>query len=516
MNKVFSQLWDQLRLKKPRLSDFLEEIHIQHIRGIGNLQVRLEFPVTVLAGPNGSGKSTILFAAACAYEVPGAGKRAFVPSALFPSLRTTAVSDLGDREAPSSFSYYYTHKGRRQAMRWSRGKTWNKSFMGQQGGRQPERILYMRTLANLTSPGEIRSFLQIATTTYETSEVTSDLIAFAQRIVPNRYRSVKLLEKGEKNLLFVDRADIQAQYSEFHMSAGERAILRISKDISSLQHALVLIDEIEAGLHPYTQQQLMLELQRLALRNNLQIIVTTHSPVVIDTVPPEARIFLERTADNVQIQPAYRGIIQKAFYGQSLEKLSILCEDDMAEAFLYGIMDVLNPRLRLVHDDLVIGGDTGKDMFAQHIEAIGKFNLLDGFVFVLDGDARGLENNLKLAAEKYGKTLQPLFLPGSVPEQWAWQVLRQYAGDYASELGLDMGDMEELMAQFDRLYDNATDKPTNIIKNKFYSFCERIRRSETELMRRVAAIEAQRRHPELVAFVEDFEMQLRNWQARMG
>ena len=35
------------------------------------------------------------------------------------------------------------------------------------------------------------------------------------------------------------------------MSSGERTILRISKDISQLENALVLIDEVETGLHPH-------------------------------------------------------------------------------------------------------------------------------------------------------------------------------------------------------------------------------------------------------------------------
>jgi predicted ATP-binding protein involved in virulence len=36
----------------------------------------------------------------------------------------------------------------------------------------------------------------------------------------------------------------------------------------------------------------MLELQRLALRYELQIVVTTHSPEVINTVPRKAESFL--------------------------------------------------------------------------------------------------------------------------------------------------------------------------------------------------------------------------------
>ena len=121
------------------------------------------------------------------------------------------------------------------------------------------------------------------------------------------------------------------------MSAGERALLRISKDISRLKNALILIDEIEAGLHPYTQQQVMLELQRLALRNDLQIIVTSHSPVVLESVPPEGRVFLERTETGVVVQPPYRDIFQRALYGRPQDRLSVLCEDAVGEALILGV-----------------------------------------------------------------------------------------------------------------------------------------------------------------------------------
>ena len=54
-----------------------------------------------------------------------------------------------------------------------------------------------------------------------------------------------------------------------------------------MRNALILIHVVEAGLHPYTQQQWMVELQRLALRprNKLQITVISHSPVILESVP---------------------------------------------------------------------------------------------------------------------------------------------------------------------------------------------------------------------------------------
>lgn len=516
LQKNLHQIWDQLRAKKGSLTDFLENVTIKNFRGITDLSVNFDFPVTVIAGANASGKTTVLFASACAYRIPGVKDRDnFTPVKLFPNLSLRKDPGFSDKQGNVEFEFYYIHQRRRTSMRWARGASWSKSFMGQHGGAQPQRMVYLRTLANLTSPSEVRSVLQIAQKEYQIHPITSDLISFAQRVLPHRYDELVEVQAKNTNLLFAKRSDGgNSQYSEFHMSAGERALLRISKEISQLKNALILIDEVEAGLHPYTQQQFMLELQRLALRNDLQIVVTTNSPVMLECVPVEGRIFLERTEDNVWVKPAYRDIIQKAFYGQSIEKLSLLCEDDIAEYFLLGVLDVLNPKLGLIHNDMVVGRDTGKEQFAQHIEAIGKFQQLENFLFVLDGDAKNLEADLMAAARRFGGDVQPLFLPGRVPEEWAWKILRDYHQDYAPVLGMQPSDFLKQMDATDQIFDNAADKPTAIIKNKYFSFCETIKTAHLELMRKIAKRESERQTGAIKVFMDDLESQIRRWQAR--
>ena len=513
--KNFSQVWDQLRAKKSSLTDFLENITIRHFRGIADLSVNIDFPVTVLAGANATGKTTVLLGCACAYQIPQS-KQSFSPATLFPNLNLKKHPEYSDQPRNPEFEFYYTHQKKRAAMRWAKGAAWSKSYMGQKGGTQPQRMVYLRTLANLTSPSEVRSVIQIGQKgAYDLSPITSDLIAFAQRVLPHSYDELVEVKAKAKQLLYAKRSGTGSQaYSEFHMSAGERALLHISREISQLNNALILIDEVEAGLHPYTQQQFMLELQRLALRNDLQIIVTSHSPVILDCVPVEGRIFLERTEDNVVVKPAYRDIIQKAFYGQSLEKLSVLCEDDVAENFLLGVLDVLNPKLGLVHNDVVVGRDTGKEQFGQHIEALGKFQQLGSFIFVLDGDARSLEASLRATAERLGANIQPLFLPGSVPEEWAWKVLRDHVGEYAPLVGQSPEDLLRQMASANQAFDNAADKPTDVIKNKFFTFCETIRTSHLELIRKIAKRESERQQGDIKVFNDELETQIRNWQAR--
>jgi predicted ATPase len=511
LRKNFTQVWDQLRAKKPQLSQFLESVRIQNLRGIADLPVSFSYPVTVIAGPNGCGKSTVLFACACAYDVPGA--RDYSPAVLFPNLKAPKQPSVSDHLGNPEFEYFFADGGVKLGMTWRRLKSWSKSFMGRKAGKQPQRELYLRTLANLTSPSEVRSILQIGTQAFGQTDLDADLIAFAHRVLPFKYRGLKLLTLKGKDLLFADREDAATPYSEFHMSAGERALLRISKDISRLNNALILIDEIEAGLHPYTQQQVMLELQRLALRNNLQIIVTSHSPVVLESVPPEGRVFLERTADNVVVQPPYRDIFQRAFYGRPQDKLSVLCEDSVAEAMILGVLDRINPLLNLTPDDITVGRDTGKDQFAQHVDALGKFKLLDEFVLVLDGDARAVLPEITKAASRYNRVITPLFLPGDAPpEDWVYRTLESHTAEYAQALGVP--NLSMLLANLRQQFDNATDKPTNIMKARYATLAESLQRSQEEVARQVGRIESER--GELKVFSEELSQAISDWRSRTG
>lgn len=71
------KLWQQVQGKKPHLPHFLAQVWLDGLRGIRDLRVVFDYPVSVIAGGNASGKSTVLFAAACAYKVPGAGVKDF-------------------------------------------------------------------------------------------------------------------------------------------------------------------------------------------------------------------------------------------------------------------------------------------------------------------------------------------------------------------------------------------------------------------------------------------------------
>ena len=524
--KNLEQVWGQLRQQQPQRREALEEVRIDGLRGIHDLRVRMPFPVTVLAGPNGCGKSTVLFALACAYKVPNAGIRDFTPSALFPDFRpkpSEGEDDVRDQLSKVTLEFSYVADNRTQQMRWSRGEgKWNRSFFGRKRGSQPVRDVYIRTLANLSNPSEVRSFLQMAQREFTPSEIDSSQIAFAQRILTFRYGRLRSLDTTSRNLLFAERtpegdANSAVRYSEFHMSAGERAILWLSINVSKLKGALVLIDEVEAGLHPFVQQMLMLELQRLALRNEIQVVVTTHSHVVLDSVPPEARMFLERQSENVVLRQPHRDLIQKALYGRTQDILSILCEDEEGEAVVRGFLDYLSPKIDLLQNDIEIGRDTGKEEFPNHLRMLAKFRKLDSMLFVLDGDAEEVETRMRASARELGQAAQILRLPGDgSPEKWAWERLNAEVLAYADRLGISQENLRSHCRDIDSMYQAAADRPATIVKNKFGTLCERPARRPEAVIREVARTEARAERGLAHNAVNQLQEAIQQWRSQAG
>ncbi len=523
IERSLRQVWEQLRAKKPQLTRYLEELRLKELRGIADLRVPLTYPVSVLAGQNGCGKSTVLFALGCAYRVPGAGVKDFAPSSLLPDFRPKQVDLPRDDHGAIRLSYSYLDDGERLGMQWAWHKSWSRSFEGKKNARQPQRIVYLRRLGNLSNPAEIRSMLQLGRAELDQSPVSSDLLTFAKQVLPFRYDSLLRLtarrkgraarQGGAKEILFAVRED-RGRYSEFHMSAGERALLRLSSEISEMRGALILIDEIDLGLHPYVQQQLMLELQRLALRNELQIVVTTHSPAVLDAVPPEARLFLERTSDNVELRPALRDVIQRAFYGRSFDRFSMLCEDEEAEAILRGVLDVLKPRLNLLDEDVEVGRDTGKSEFPAHVRSLARVGRLDTFLFVLDGDGRDAEMRIKEAARAEREVVALTFLPGQGnPEEWVWAQLAASVREYAEIFGLAENAFEATLRDLEKLYETAADTRSNKAKGRLTTLANQIKRTTADVCRQVARRQLEKNAPDVTDLAREIELQIRTWRS---
>jgi predicted ATPase len=273
---------------------YLRSVQIDGFRGWTGQEIRFEFPVAVVCGENGSGKSTVLKAAASLYQHPSSPNKSYFPSTFFPDTpwdqvtNATLTWQLVEGNNVRSFTV------RKLSERWRFQKNRPKRHVVVQDVSRTlplDATVGYAYIAKRTAQEVSAQSLSPELTTYFASIMGRpyDSARFALADV-DRYRQVGVVTAG--NL----------EFSQFHQGAGEDATLDL---IALLQNvpdtALVVLDEAEASLHPRSQRRLIHFLLWLARTKQLQIILSTHSPYILEELPPEARIFLDRTTAGISV-----------------------------------------------------------------------------------------------------------------------------------------------------------------------------------------------------------------------
>jgi len=92
-----------------------------------------------------------------------------------------------------------------------------------------------------------------------------------------------------------------------HISDGTLRILAINSLLFlNDKNGMILLDEIEDGLNPYITTQIVTLLYDFIQNSSKQLIITTHSPLLLDDFKPEDIIYIYRnTGGEVQIQKVF-------------------------------------------------------------------------------------------------------------------------------------------------------------------------------------------------------------------
>lgn len=102
------------------------------------------------------------------------------------------------------------------------------------------------------------------------------------------------------------------------LSRGEQQMIvkAFSLYLSDFHDSVILIDEPEASLHPSWQNRIARVFQRFADSNNNQIILSTHSPLIVSAVQKEQVRVLVRDGDEIRVISDFSGS-----YGWRIEKI---------------------------------------------------------------------------------------------------------------------------------------------------------------------------------------------------
>ena len=410
------------------------EIDIGEIRGLEDIKIEFKYPITVFAGRNSSGKTTALALAACAYHNTKNGFKLPHRRQTYYTYSDFFIQTWGE-VPPEGISILYGFlfnrwrktpqypdgRGIGYQNRWKRrGGKWNNY-----DSRVPRTVVYLGIdrvvppAEKSTSKSYKRSFSGTTKAGYE-----SEVQKIVGRILEKDYKDFhfRIYKQYRLPVVTVDGK----KYSGFNMGTGENALFELFSILSACDESMLLvIDEIELGLHAEAQERLIRELKNICKKRHVQIICTTHSTTVLECLPPEGRIFLDKIGNKVHVLPE----ISPAFAAGKLSgkrnaELDIYVEDEVAKDIVNSILaNNIKDRVNVIS----IGSAAA---ITRQLAARYKDQEVRDACAIFDGDQRTKEQSLVKSflknLESSGSTKvedwvkeRLTFLPGDTrPEKW--------------------------------------------------------------------------------------------------
>lgn len=411
------------------------------MRGLSNRTINFRYPVTVIVGENGTRKSTFLKAAVCAYV----GEPQNYLSSFF-------VSTYWDKITGVSISYTVRQGDQVVSFKMGKGdKKWSYS------SKRLKRDVFFFDISRTLPKNVVLGYAKIARYAKgesATKELRPEIKDRLSHILGRDYITARFIVPDidkRKEIGLLKRIDC-GEISSFHQGAGEDATHDLMKSLQDVPStSLVIIDEVEASLHPKAQRRLIRFLLWLSRQKRIQIILSTHSPYILEELPQEARIMLLPTADGMDV-----------IYGASPEfSLSNLDEAVHPDAYIY----VEDRESETLLREIIVSNDKGKELISRiKIIPVGAANV----VHVMNN--LGRENRLPFRSIAISDGDQQangcLSFPGTkAPERVVFEGLRNSGWpDLPNRFGIGAGSLLAYLE--DAMLDPQHHKWTEIVGNK--------------------------------------------------
>jgi len=407
------------------------------LRGVKNSTINFNYPITAIAGANGIGKTTILQLIACLYHNDN---KTYKPYRFSKSKNAKSYYTFKDffihfrgedksEGAEIEYSYEVPHKKKSQTKTHTlkKGKQWN-NF-----NRRPVRTTNFYGVSRVIPANEfamIKNTFGSSSASFNTTSLSNESTEMIKKVLLKPLISVEVNSSSKVVNFDLNKINLSSglSYSNFNMGAGEEVIISLISRMSSLpHHSLVLIEELELGLHPKAQKLLMEILFQIVLDKRLQLIFTTHSPFLFDAIPTQGRILLRKPTDKLEV--IYKPSSSLAFSeltGEIPKELTVYVEDKVAKLLLETLLSSSIRRKIYILD---VGS---KENLVRMIGSHYHNNTLGKAIAIADGDLtekelRGWYKNHIL------KSYQGELFDEEIFQQKSQELFCKFAGDNAPE-----------------------------------------------------------------------------------
>lgn len=386
------KLFDKCR--KLNYQKYLSKVGLVKCRAFDNQQITFDFPVTALIGPNGGGKTTILGACALIYDSISPRQFFTRNRQLDEEMKNWSIQyDMIDREKSKIDIVKRTASFSRE--KWYRDAVSRPVLFFGVSRTLP--AVERRDLSKFTNKNVIFKKEEIQTLGKEAATHITKILGKDV----SKYSIIKTDKYGNITLLS-GQTEKGTSYSEFHFGAGESSVIKMVLGIERIaDQGLILIEEIENGLHPLATARLVDYLIDVADRKSAQIILTTHSEYATASLPSEA---VWAAVDGTAIQGKLDIHSLRSLTGEVSSKLVVYTEDSFAKKWMEAIIR-LDEHIAFDAIEVYPMGGDGTAVKVNDYHNLDPSNKVKS-ICIIDGDSRQVEDPDKLVFR----------LPGEAPE----------------------------------------------------------------------------------------------------
>lgn len=418
-------------------------LEIQNIKNIrrGKLTLPVEKGVYAITGVNGSGKSTIINCL---------GK-------LVVDFSIYSLNHIDRKEIPS-FSFLYKEKKDIYALTEQvkyrkskngvvlRPKTFYKWLLDKEtpdihfNGLYEGSFFFGKRFKDSANIDELISQNKISTAhMHVVDSFIGEMVSFILHNDKNHYTNLLQLHLGYAKKLGFKNNPCFISYgkhlvSQYRMSSGECLLISLFDFINNVirdkmkkepetdeteivensmlfeEPTFLIIDEIEAALHPSSIKRLMEYFMQLAEEYNFMIIISSHSAEVIRQIKPKNLFNIESSSEGTMIvsNPCFPSYAIRDVYTHIGYDVVILTEDVLAQRFVDQTLTEMRLKDKRLINILPVGGWENVIKLYKDLVNNRYFGPSTMVFYILDGDVKDISE----FKSKYRKDNTPkMFLP---------------------------------------------------------------------------------------------------------
>jgi predicted ATPase len=388
---------------------YIQAFNYSNINGLGNGEIKFRGGISAICGGNGVGKSTLLEAIAGTIISPNFAKKYIDHGRL---QQATLTSSLIIDQNPVTRSLTFSENGHQV----------DGEFTCEIIHINPA-TLALRVISFLSGTANFSEVLD----SLESKVATATEIDHISYILGKNYESIETYEIEDYSLAENEVEDHPSDagestetfpyfrvvsngmaYTSETMGLGELSLFILVWTLNRLsENSILLIEEPETYISPSSQKKFMNFLARISDIKHVWVILTTHSPSIVDHIPLDKTTLLSRGDQGVIVidTPTKFQLDQVLDKSHSYSGILVV-EDEVAKVFLSSLLSKIAPDIHQ-RFEILIATDGGK--LTNLIKCFPKGSSWLEIFAVYDGDQRN--KNIEDNTIKYG------FLPNnSAPE----------------------------------------------------------------------------------------------------